>query len=143
MPNKIALWSIVALLIVIVFASCQRDKKEVQFEQFYAAGQLYYKNQCTNCHAENGMGIGKLYPPLANSDYLMADKKRAACIVRYGLQGPVEVNGTTYNLAMPANSKISTMEIAQILTYVQNAWGNEGGLVTEEEVKEALKSCDR
>ena len=89
MLNKITLSVLVGLSVAIIFAACQQDPNQKHFEQFYAAGHLYYKNQCTNCHGENGMGIGKLYPPLANSDYLMADKDRAICIVRHGLQGPV------------------------------------------------------
>ena len=141
--RAIAFWTILIVAAMAVFSACNQDPKKKQFEQFYAAGHLYYKNQCANCHGENGMGIGKLYPPLANSDYLMEDKDRAICIVRYGLQGPVEVNGTTYNLAMPSNPKISTLETAQIMTYVRNTWGNEGGLVTEEEVAKTWQDCKK
>jgi mono/diheme cytochrome c family protein len=76
-----------------------------------------------------------VFPPLAKSDYLMADKQRSIEVVLKGLSGPVTVNGKPFNSVMPPMSQLRDDEIAHILTYVRNAWGNQGDQVTAAEVK--------
>lgn len=97
-------------------------------------GQKTYVNNCMACHQENGQGIPNAFPPLANSDYLNADKVRAIKVVTGGLQGKIIVNGKEYNSVMPAWD-LSNEEIANVLTYVYNTWGNSGKEVTPAEVK--------
>ena len=75
-----------------------------------------------------------MFPPLASSDYLKADKKRAIGIALNGLTGPVTVNGTTYNSVMPPMSQLNDDAIANILTYVLNDLGNGGGQIAATEV---------
>ena len=101
----------------------------MRFQQYYVQGKLLYATYCSNCHQRDGTGLAKLYPPLANSDYLMADVSRAACIVRNGQEGSIEVNGIEYNLKMTGLAELKPLEIAEILTYVTNSWGNEGEFV--------------
>ncbi|HEX6928470.1 MAG TPA: copper-containing nitrite reductase [Gammaproteobacteria bacterium] len=103
-------------------------------EQQIAAGKQLYAGTCSVCHQSNGEGLPGVFPPLANSDYLMADKERAIAIVLNGLSGPVTVNGRQYNSVMPAMSQLTDDGIANILTYVMNSWGNEDGMVSAEEV---------
>ena len=71
-----------------------------------------------------------MFPPLAKSDFLVADRKRAIGIALNGLTGPVTVNGATYNSVMPPMSQLNDDEIANILTFALNSWGNNGGVVT-------------
>jgi nitrite reductase (NO-forming) len=78
--------------------------------------------------------VPEAFPPLAKSDFLNADKVRAIKTVTGGLEGKVEVNGQSYNGVMPAWS-LSDEEIAEVLTYIYNNWGNAGHDVTSEEVK--------
>ena len=75
------------------------------------------------------------FPPLAKSDFLMADKNRSIETVLFGLQGPIVVNGKSFKGVMPAVN-ISDDSVANILTYVRNAWGNEGEAVTTDEVRD-------
>jgi mono/diheme cytochrome c family protein len=75
-----------------------------------------------------------VFPPLAKSDYLMANKQRSIEVVLQGLSGPVTVNGKQYNSVMPPMSQLRDDEVANILTYVRNAWGNQGDQVTAPEV---------
>ncbi|HEX6928842.1 MAG TPA: copper-containing nitrite reductase [Gammaproteobacteria bacterium] len=103
-------------------------------EQRIEAGKLLYNGTCSVCHQNNGEGLPGVFPPLAQSDFLMADKRRAIAIVLNGLTGPVTVNGQQYNSVMPAMSQLTDDGIANILTYVLNSWGNENGIVTAEEV---------
>jgi nitrite reductase (NO-forming) len=112
-------------------------------EQQMAAGKLLYNGTCSVCHQNNGEGLPNVFPPLAGSDYLMADKARAIGIVLNGLSGPVTVNGSDYSSVMPAMSQLNDDEIANILTFVLNSWGNDDGTVTTAEVaavREATKN---
>lgn len=104
------------------------------FEERMKAGAIVFKTNCAACHQESGQGIPNAFPPLAGSDFLMADKKRAIKIVKHGLEGPVTVNGKTYNSVMPALG-LSDDDVASVLTFVRNSFGNKGDGVTVEEVK--------
>ncbi|MFW5451389.1 MAG: c-type cytochrome [Methylophagaceae bacterium] len=99
-------------------------------------GKKLYGTNCVACHQATGQGIPGAFPPLAGSDYL-ADKQKAISAPVNGLQGKITVNGTDYNSAMPAFGHISDQDIADIMTYVMNSWGNEGGDVTADEVAQA------
>jgi nitrite reductase (NO-forming) len=104
-------------------------------DQQVKAGEVLFKGTCSACHQESGAGIPTVFPPLAKSDYLLANRKRAIGIALNGLTGPVTVNGSTYNSVMPPMSQLNDDEIANILTFALNSWGNDGGVVTSAEVK--------
>lgn len=108
------------------------------FEARMRVGKIVYNQNCLACHQENGMGIPNAFPPLAKSDYLMADRKRAIRLVKNGLEGPITVNGNLYNSAMPALG-LSDDDIANVVTYIMNSFGNKADMVTQDEVKKALK----
>lgn len=104
------------------------------FEERMKAGEIVYKTNCAACHQANGQGVPDAFPPVAKSDYLMADKMRSIKIVKHGLEGAVTVNGKTYNSVMPALG-LSDDDVASVLTFVRNSFGNKGDAVTVEEVK--------
>ena len=108
---------------------------KVSKAQQIKAGEARFAGTCSVCHQNNGEGLPNVFPPLAKSDFLMADKKRAIGIVLNGLNGKVTVNGATYNSVMPPMNQLSDDEIAEILTYVRNSWGNKGDAVSADEVK--------
>jgi len=86
---------------------------------------------CTVCHMPEGTGMTGAFPPLAKSDYLMADLDRSIKIVIEGLTGEIEVSGKKYNGAMQP-SGLDNKDIADVLNYVRNSWGNKGDkMVTE------------
>ncbi|UZH54123.1 nitrite reductase, copper-containing [Salinimicrobium tongyeongense] len=99
-------------------------------------GKQIYTQNCLACHQATGNGIPNAFPPLANSDYLNADVHRAIEVVKFGLSGEIEVNGNVYNSAMPKQN-ISDEDVANVLTYVYNNWGNNKTEVTAEMVKKA------
>lgn len=84
-----------------------------------------------------------VFPPLAESDFLMADKRRSIEVVLNGLEGPITVNGKDYDSVMPPMSQLSDDEIANILTFVRNSFGNQGEAVTAEEVRSVRQSTKR
>lgn len=98
------------------------------------AGGRLYKTYCMGCHQAEGQGMPGTFPPLAKSDYLMTDKSRAIAAVLNGLTGPVEVNGQRYNGVMPPMGHLKDDEIADILSYVRQSWGNGEDAVSTAEV---------
>ncbi|PHS68556.1 MAG: hypothetical protein COB23_09330 [Methylophaga sp.] len=100
-------------------------------------GKKLYRTHCVACHQAKGQGIPGAFPPLASSDYLMADKQRAISVPLKGLQGKITVNGTDYNGMMPPFAQLSDQDIADIMTYVMGSWGNAGEAVTVDEVAQA------
>jgi nitrite reductase (NO-forming) len=107
------------------------------------AGALLYSGTCSVCHQPNGAGLPNVFPPLAGSDYLMANKLRSVEIVLNGLTGPLTVSGSQFNSVMPPMSQLTDDEVANILTYVRNSWGNQGEAVTKEEVAELRATTQR
>ena len=122
---------------VISFFSFQK-KPAFDLKASIARGKEIYTAQCITCHMEQGEGIESVYPPLAKSDYLMADKKRSVQQVLYGITGEIKVKGTTYNSDMPGFD-LTDEEVSDVLNYVRNSWGNKGEPVKPEEVKAARK----
>jgi nitrite reductase (NO-forming) len=104
------------------------------FEEQMEFGKQAYMQTCFACHQGEGQGIPNAFPPLANSDYLNADVNRAIDIVLNGLTGEITVNGEKYNSVMTRQS-LSSDEVANVLTYVYNSWGNNGTVVTKEMVE--------
>ena len=99
------------------------------------AGEGLFAGTCSVCHQANGAGLPGVFPPLAKSDFLAADVGRATRAVLQGLTGKVTVNSQEYNSVMPPMNQLNDDEVANILTYVLNSWGNAGGRVTKDEVK--------
>jgi len=97
-------------------------------------GKEVYDINCTSCHMEKGDGLEGAFPPLAKSDYLMADKARSIKQILNGASGEMVVNGKTYNGEMPAMD-LTDEQVSDVLNYVRNSWGNKGAAVTPAEVK--------
>jgi nitrite reductase (NO-forming) len=105
--------------------------KEIQIEK----GKQVFMQTCFVCHQMEGQGIPGQIPPLAKSDYLMADKTRSIRGVLLGQSGEMTVNGKTYNGQMIPLNYLSDEEIANVLTYVRNSFGNSGDAVNLAEVR--------
>jgi nitrite reductase (NO-forming) len=107
------------------------------------AGGALFNGTCSVCHQANGQGLEGVFPPLAKSDYLAADTTRAIATVINGLSGPITVNGKTYNSVMPPMSQLADDEVANLLTYVGNSWGNSSAAVSAEQVAKVRASTPR
>lgn len=98
-------------------------------------GAAVYTQSCAACHQAGGEGVAGAFPPLARASWVTGDEKTAARIVLLGLQGPIEVNGQTYNGVMPAwRDTLNDAQIAAVLTHVRSSFGNEAPAVSEETV---------
>lgn len=90
---------------------------------------------------EDGTGLQGNIPPLAGSDYLRKNPAATACIIRYGLQEPVTVNGKVYDQPMAGIPQLNEFEIANIINYIHHSWGNDLGYFPLEKVRAALETC--
>jgi len=117
------------------------ERSRLRLRQYMSEGAQLYTQYCSNCHQMEGQGLAQLIPPLAGSDFLMADAKRAACIVKNGQSGKITVNGVEYDGVMPMLS-LKDLEIAEIVTYISNSWGNKAGLIDVNDVAKYLQECE-
>lgn len=117
------------------------SRDNILLKQYKVEGAKIYAAYCANCHQQDGKGLAAIFPPLAGADYLMEDLKRAACIIKNGQADEIVVNGETYNQMMPGNP-ITNLEIAEVLTYITNEWGNEAGLTNVKKVDKWLQKCE-
>ncbi len=108
------------------------------FEEQMTFGKQTYMQTCFACHQSEGQGVPNAFPPLAKSDYLNADVNRAIDVVLNGLTGEITVNGETYNSVM-TRQMLSSEEVANVLTYVYNSWGNSKKVVTKDMVEKVKK----
>ncbi len=104
-----------------------------------AGGEKIYNVYCGTCHQRNGQGASGRFPPLAGTPWVTAEKKRLITLVLKGLEGRIEVKGETYDNMMPQHSFLDNEEIANVLTYVRQNFGNKASAVTAEEVAAVRK----
>lgn len=141
------------LLTASLFVACNSDKKKDQsnigseevtisdtptqekVSESYKRGEEVFTNFCVTCHLPSGKGIPGNFPPLAGSNWLTEKRTESLKAIKFGLSGPIEVNGDPYNNAMTAQG-LSDQEVADVMNYISNTWGNTYKTeVTEAEVK--------
>ncbi|CAN5579835.1 hypothetical protein BH11BAC3_BH11BAC3_21840 [soil metagenome] len=114
--------------------------QEDTLKQSMKRGEAVYSANCANCHMAQGEGVESAFPPLAKTAYLK-NQKRAIEIVLNGLEGEIIVNGQTYSAVpmAPLGSQLSDKEIADVLNYVSNSWGNKNPMIKPLQVKAGRK----
>jgi mono/diheme cytochrome c family protein len=136
--------SIRLICICLILASCKSERKErteialnqepSSLEESINRGKLVYDDMCITCHMADGKGVPKAFPPLANSDYLRENQNKSITAVKKGMSGKIVVNGVTYNSVM-APLGLSDQEVADVVNYINNSWGNNiKNFVTPEKV---------
>lgn len=106
-------------------------------EKSIADGEEIYTDFCLQCHMANGKGVPGSFPPLANSDYLN-NIDQSIHAIKFGLKGPVTVNGKSYNSNMISQG-LDDEEIADVMNYILHSWGNESNTVITEEKVASIK----
>jgi len=99
-----------------------------------ARGKKVYETYCLACHQADGTGVTRLNPPLVKTSWVLGDKKVLIGIVLNGLDEAIEIDGDTYSNVMASHDFLKDQEIADVLTYVRNSFGNKASPVTPEEV---------
>jgi mono/diheme cytochrome c family protein len=100
-----------------------------------ARGELVYKKACLSCHMIDGGGVPHLNPPLAQTAYVLGDKSKIIYIVLHGMTDRIPIEDDYYSNNMAAHTDLNNQQIADVLTYVRNSFGNKASAVTVAEVK--------
>ncbi|MFN3408819.1 MAG: c-type cytochrome [Limisphaerales bacterium] len=154
------IWLIVALLVIFFYGGLYFDARGgwfnarlyapyrnlAQLEQFQpkaddggvARGRVVYEQLCAVCHGSDGAGKPGQAPPFAGSEWVITDSVgRLIRIPLQGLVGPITVKGVEWNMAMPAmGASLNDEDLAALLTYMRNSWGNKASIITPEMVKQ-------
>lgn len=107
----------------------------------YSHGEIMYQNFCASCHMEDGTGLTGNIPPLAGADFLRDHQEKLPCIIRYGIADTILVNGVSYSTPMVGVPQLTDAEVANIINYMNQAWGNDYGFVKPTDVERILKEC--
>ena len=128
------------------FASSHAPLK-IPEKSLFEIGEKIYINQCAQCHQSAGNGIVGVYPPLANSRWVLGHQEVLARILINGLNGKIEVLGKFYNGNMPAfgpsGLNLKPKQIAGVLTYIRQEWGNEGSDITVDTMNEYMSMYEQ
>ena len=134
--RKIVL-TLLSVLSLISFFSFQQ-KPKIDLAASSERGKEIYLRNCISCHMEQGEGLEGIFPPLAKSDYLLADKKRAIQQTLYGANMEIKVNGVVYNEEMN-RFDLTDEEMNDLMNYIFNSFGNKAGVITTAQIKAARK----
>ncbi|NRD22772.1 cytochrome c [Winogradskyella litoriviva] len=138
--------TIILLTGLILLTSCNstnkkstniaQNQEKSTLQESIKRGKLVYNDMCTTCHLPDGKGVPKVFPPLADSDYLRDNQVNSIKAVKYGLSGEILVNNITYNSIMSPLG-LSNQEVADVINYINNSWGNKiDNVATPEKVSE-------
>jgi cytochrome c551 len=148
-PNPAAINIIKFVLIVCcacIVAACSsgndpKNNLAVKSQQYFVQGEKLYITHCSNCHQENGKGLGLLYPPLDKSDFMDNNFEKVVCLMKNGIEGEIIVDGRQFNKKMPGIPSLTDLEITEISTYIYNKWGNRRDSISLQQVSTILREC--
>ncbi|KQS33458.1 cytochrome c [Dyadobacter sp. Leaf189] len=128
---------ILTLLSAVIFCSAVFPQQDDELAKSIERGKMVYSENCITCHMGTGEGVTGTFPPLAKSDYFMKTPENGIKAVKFGLMGKIKVNGVEYDNMMP-NPGLGNDEIADVMNYIMNSWGNSSDkkMVTEKMVEE-------
>jgi mono/diheme cytochrome c family protein len=98
-------------------------------------GELVYKSVCLTCHQADGGGVPRMNPPLIKTKWVLGDKTKLITLMLKGMNEPIEIEDEEYHNPMPPHAQLSDQQIADVLTFVRNSFGNKASAVTPTEVK--------
>ena len=134
---KKVVFALLVLVIASAFVAQQTKPQPGNIKAAITRGKAVYEATCLACHQPDGLGVQNMNPPLSKTKWVLGDKKALIKIVLKGLQGgEIEIDGDKFHNPMPPQeSTLSDQEIADVLTYIRNSFGNKASLVTPAEVK--------
>lgn len=127
-------FALVVILTTTFFSACGEN-----FSRSYSQGLFIYQKHCQNCHGKEGEGLVAMIPPLTDSLFLKQNRHLLGKFIKYGVYQPMQIKGENYNSPMPENSKLNDKEIAQVILYITNSFGNKLGMYTTRELKQHIK----
>ncbi|RJE74228.1 MULTISPECIES: cytochrome c [Reichenbachiella] len=140
MKNLVKNSSFIICLGLFILSCSENRKEEIKLQQYTYQGSELYKAHCTNCHQADGSGLGKLIPPI-DSTYLSTNLTQVICGIKYGLTGAMTIQNIHFDKDMPGNTRLTALEIAEIVTYIDQKWGKRRGIIRPKVVSKALRDC--
>ena len=134
------IFSIILFLLVVVFVNAQTNPQIVKAS--IERGQKVYLKVCLSCHMADGGGVPHMNPPLSQSSYVVGDKAKIIYIVLHGLETREPIDDEYYSNNMAAHTDLNNQQIADVLTYIRNSFGNKASAVSVAEVK-AVRSGEK
>ena len=113
-------FSFISIGTIIQFIWLQQNKP---LKESITRGNEIYNDFCVQCHLDNGEGVAGIFPPLSNSDYLLNNIRESIYGLKYGMEGPITVNGELYDGIMVSQG-LDNEEIADVMNYILNSWEN-------------------
>ena len=140
--SKIVVFVFLMMPFTLLFTNVFKDspltntESNSTIQQKNLPGEMVYKKYCISCHQADGGGVPNMSPPLLQTSFILGKKETLIKIVLNGLKN-VDIDDQTYNNPMPAlGSVLKDQQIADVLTYVRNSFGNKASAVSTVEVKE-------
>ena len=130
-------FSFISIATIIQFIWLQQNKP---LKESITRGNEIYNDFCVQCHLDNGEGVAGIFPPLSNSDYLLNNIRESIYGIKYGMEGPITVNGELYDGIMVSQG-LDNEEIADVMNYILNSWENSSNneIITPSLVNEIKK----
>ena len=113
-------FSFISIATIIQFIWLQQNKP---LKESITRGNEIYDDFCVQCHLDNGEGVAGIFPPLSNSDFLLNSIRESIYGIKYGMEGPITVNGELYDGIMVSQG-LDNEEIADVMNYILNSWEN-------------------
>ena len=140
--------SVLVLILLPVLSMAQAKKTEPakkktttstqsSLKSSISKGKIVYGTNCLTCHQVDGSGVPNMNPPLDKTKWVLGPKTTLINLVLKGSHGKVEIDGDTFSNTMPVQAHLTDQQIADVLTYVRNSFGNKASAVTPAEVKAA------
>lgn len=125
---------------LIVFSSCLGQlQAQEDIKASMERGKKVYESTCLACHQASGTGVPGMNPPLKQTKWVLGDKTTLINIILNGMDEEIEIDGDYFDNVMPPQSHLNDKQIADVLTYVRNSFGNKASAIKEEEVKKLRK----
>lgn len=129
---KAVIW-VLPFIATVVLSNCDSN---------YSDGEIIYKKYCASCHMDDGTGLPGLIPPIAGADFLAKNRAELPCIIRYGLDKSIEVNGKNYGgQAMQGIPNLKDVEITNVLNWINTHLSNDNKIYSLPEVRDYLFNC--
>lgn len=125
------------LMPILLFAQTKKSAGvSISLKQSIAQGQIVYQKYCLTCHQVDGSGVPNLNPPLTQTKWVLGSKAVLIQQVLNGSKGKVEIEGETFHNTMPPlGQTLTDGQVADVLTYIRNSFGNKASRVMPAEVK--------
>lgn len=122
-------------LIILFALNNSYSQNNNELKQSMLRGKIVYDAYCSSCHQSDGGGVPRMNPPLINTKYVLGDSKQLITIILNGLNTPIEIDGEEYENPMASHSYLTDVQIADVLTFIRNSFGNKASVIQPKEIK--------